>query len=187
MNEERNKEMAKYYLSGLSLDEVGAKYGISRQRVKQIMERMNLHREPATTIRIKKKIKDIDISELRNNGISIVEIVKQMGTSPETLKKYVDITKYPKYSKGMKPCRICGVIKPFSEFAQNKQNTLSGCVSAYCKECVNKQHSEKAGVISINTQVWKENNREKYRKYHREYKKRKYHEAKAAKLTKEAE
>lgn len=184
MNEERNKAMQKDYLSGIPITEVGIKYGISRQRVSQLMQRLNAKREYAPVFNLKRKLKNTDLEELRNSGETLEAVSQKLGVRPKTLKKYVDMTKYPKYAKGMKPCRKCGIVKPFSEFSKNKQLSFSGGVHSYCKECISKYHKDISGILSMKAQIWRDNNREKYREYHREYDKKKYLETKSALLAK---
>jgi 5-methylcytosine-specific restriction endonuclease McrA len=45
-----------------------------------------------------------------------------------------------------KPCRICGVVKPLSEFPRNR--TRADGHDGRCKECIREETSSRAGIVS---------------------------------------
>jgi len=84
---ERNNLIATDYLSGMTLQSVAEKYGITRQRVQQIVAKMGVSRPPIlNSTRLRKYDYDEIVSYYREHSPTLTEITKQFNCSTSTVR-----------------------------------------------------------------------------------------------------
>lgn len=113
--EERNKHILDLYNQGLTLKEIGTLYNISRERVRQLIEKQQVDKNPhyaMKKIKLYNKTKDeIDlefIKEARFQHKSWAYICKALNTYYCKLREHIDFNECP-FGKidGMQYCSVC--------------------------------------------------------------------------------
>jgi Mor family transcriptional regulator len=84
---ERNNLIATDYLSGMTLQSVAEKYGITRQRVQQIVAKMGVNRPPIlNSTRLRKYDYDEIVSYYREHSPTLTEATKKFNCSTSTIR-----------------------------------------------------------------------------------------------------
>lgn len=139
--DEKCKIILEKYKNGSTAQEIGDEYGISRERVCQI-----IRREDKSAIRGRGPIageinEDMAIS-LRLKGKTLKEIALTLGvhTSDKRLRNILRDIKKPEKDYSFIRCPKCNLVKPRDMFY--KCSTQKRGVQAYCKVCMDAAHKE---------------------------------------------
>lgn len=127
----RNAEMIRLYKDGLSYQEIGERFGMSKQNVQQTLVRYGVQsRSPGRARSESIKFSDYAslIAEKRKAGIGIIEIAKTFGLYP-THRQWDEFREFckqfPRFG-GLRHCKICGFTGDPSHFFSR---------DTYCKKC----------------------------------------------------
>lgn len=170
---ERNNKIISSYESGTTMVYLAKTYGVSKQRIDQIVKRAGVYRKSSQQVAVAKNMNLI--RDMRARGAMLSEIATTIGVSVCHLMKHVDLSSMPKYgvTDGLRHCPMCNRNLPVTDFYRSNKNVFG----AYCKECMDSRHSKyaKANREHINeyARQWRKNNRELYLARQREYMRRK--------------
>ena len=150
----RQKDIIKKYRDGYTLEEIGSEYKITRERIRQIVEKALFF----NAVEITKQGFTIDLDEfLKEKKKEHLEAVKQRyGMSQEKVilpKKEIRWSRYYDY------CRRCGT-------TAIKHHSHGYCIECYPKTEIFKDIQESSRLRNI------EKRRKKEREYYQDYKKR---------------
>jgi len=163
---DRNKKLINIYLSGLTYKQTGKKFKVSRQRVRQILDK--------NCIKLHPTIKEIIIENLSkikeevSKGKTLKEISCMIGIKTEALMAYIYLLKLnlkiirQEFNKTVK-CSICG------------ENAF--CIKhKLCKKHYARLQYEKSWKTGYYQKYWckyQEEHREYIREYYRKYRNKK--------------
>lgn len=80
--DQRTQEMTQMYEAGSTLQQVGDKYGVTRERVRQLLEEVGVERRSSAS---RVYARDTAIVAAYQQGLSAPQVAKQMGTSNFTV------------------------------------------------------------------------------------------------------
>jgi hypothetical protein len=124
------QELIQLYLNGSTLKSLGEKYGVSKQRIHQVINDLDVHRN-----RIKREVNiDLEIiKEFRWLGLSWSEISKSTNIPIQDLYTKLDTKSLPLYGGTHKKCTVCQEVKPVTEFYPRKKGEK--LLDSRCKKC----------------------------------------------------
>lgn len=137
-NKEKQNKIILMHDSGITAIEISKIYNISRERVRQILNKFGKNQgRDITKNNVFKKRKEI-IEYIKNGGIKSNEMfVLLFGVSKTSVRKELSKDEYfsEKIEKfGVRKCCMCGEIKKLDLFCKNKLDKNYG-KSYRCKEC----------------------------------------------------
>lgn len=136
----RDIDIENRYRSGETLQKIGTHYGISRERVRQILSRKGITKADGGKIVEMQKRIDVDkIKELRAEGFNAMDIYDILGVAGSTIRKYIKIAEVPKWNGEKRKCGKCGMIDDIANFYHIKNGEYyiylhKPCRNEYMKE-----------------------------------------------------
>lgn len=143
LQEERNKKIASSYISGLSLRELGRMYGLSFERIRQILAEMKIqpHNQNYKKSQFMQNKINLDlIKEERQKRTSWKKICSMLNISFVSLTKYVDVHSFNFVSESMRFCKKCNMFDKLDNYyvTSSKKNGKSYVV--YIHKSCNKRY-----------------------------------------------
>lgn len=134
----RDKIIVRRYLAGEAITVLADEYGVSRQRIYQIVKKEGAYRPRLTENYVHvAKINEADICTMRKAGKRWNEIEEYFCVSHETLRNHVDKDKYPRWGDAnLCQCSLCKKVLPLDKFSIWRKH------NSRCKLCANEYARE---------------------------------------------
>jgi len=131
----RDVDIETRYRNGETLQKIGDSYGISRERVRQILARKGITKDDGgKTVEMRKRVDVEKIKELRSEGFNATDIYDILGVAGAVVRKYIKIAEVPKWDGKKRQCQKCGIVDDISNFYRVKSG---GYVVYLHKPCRN--------------------------------------------------